>query len=152
MRMDRRHWVLLAVVALLAAVWWLAPTSTSPTQAPSIARESSKPGQVSEKHAIPAPPRTKNDAPGSTDDAPTTIPPPRDALELPRADPTLDAGVTSDDSSSVSEKQDRMLMTVLDRLRADLETAEAAADEEEARRLKIRIERLEARRRELAEP
>jgi hypothetical protein len=45
-----------------------------------------------------------------------------------------------------------MMGTVLDQLNEDLRAAEEAGDDERATDLRIRIERLEARRRELAEP
>lgn len=83
------------------------------------------------------------------DREPVTVPLPRDQVELPSTAPA-DGGV--DDPISVEQRRDEMLSTVLERLSAELEAAEEAGNEEEAARLRIRIERLSQRRDELAEP
>jgi DNA-binding ferritin-like protein len=64
----------------------------------------------------------------------------------------LDAGVEDDTPADANGRRDAMLTTVLDRLEQDLRAAEEAGDEDRASQLRVRIERLEERRRELAEP
>jgi len=89
--------------------------------------------------------------PEAPDDAePIAAPLPRDEVELPSPSSPVDGGVA--DPDSVERRRDEMLGTVLGRLNADLAAAEESGNEEEAERLRIRIERLSQRRDELAEP
>ena len=143
MSSTRRRWVWLAIVALLALVWWLVPrpTSPSPTAEPATSERrepTPKPGSIPVEHE-----ETK-------EREPVAVPLPRHEVELSEAAAPADGGV--DDPVPVERRRDEMLSTVLARLNAELEAAEEAGNEEEAARLRIRVERLSQRRDELAEP
>lgn len=143
MSSGRRRWLWIAIVAVLAAIWWLVPRGTSPSQAPAVV-EPAEPPPAAERIAQP-------EEPTSDDEEPFAAPLPRDEVELPDTPAMPDAGVASDDPASLEEKRDQMLTAVLDRLRRDVSAAEEAGDDERAARLRVRIERLEQRQSELAE-
>ncbi len=153
MSSKSRRWVWVFAVALVAAaLWWLLPKQDRVDDLPSIP-------EPPELQAAPAPRRearvdeTDPVAPSDEGDGePLAKPLPRDEVLLPEKQAAMDAGVPNDDSASVEEKRNRMLGVVLDRLRDDLRAAEDAGDGDRAERLKVRIERLEQRRSELAEP
>ncbi len=133
----------LAIVALVAAIWWLVPRRTSPSPTPAVPEP-----QAAEPQRRSTPALEEPEAP---DDAePIAAPLPRDEVELPSPSSPVDGGVA--DPDSVERRRDEMLGTVLGRLNADLAAAEESGNEEEAERLRIRIERLSQRRDELAEP
>jgi hypothetical protein len=140
---TRRRWVWLAIVALVAAIWWLVPRRTSPSPTPPVPEP-----QAVEPQRKSTPVLEAREAP--EDAEPIAAPLPRDEVELPSSSPPVDGGVA--DAGSIEQRRDAMLGTVLDRLNADLAAAEESGNEEEAERLRIRIERLRQRRDELAEP
>ena len=151
MSSNSRRWVLIFAVALVAAATaWLLPRQDHASDLPSI------PEPPELEAAPPSRLDARVDEPGldvpSEEREPLAKPLPRDEVLLPEKLAAMDAGVPSDDPSSVDEKRDRMLGVVLDRLHDDLRAAEDAGDEERADRVRVRIERLERRRSELAEP
>ncbi len=145
---TKRRWVWLAIVAVAVVAWWLFPRA--PTSAPSA---SPAPAAVSEPPSAerrPTPAEIPTEPVGTDEQEPIAAPLPRHEVELPEPPSSMDGGV--EDPVPVEQRRDEMLGTVLDRLNEDLRAAEEAGDDEEAARLKIRIERLRQRRDELAEP
>ncbi len=145
--------VIVAVVA--AAVWWLVPQGTSPSQEPDPQEPAATaPARPAPIEAPPPDVTADEEATQALDDdaSPTAAPLPRDQVELPADVGATDAGVRDDAPVDVAARRDAMLGTVLDRLREDLQAAEEAGDAEAEARIRVRIERLEARRQELAEP
>lgn len=151
MSSKSRRWVWVFAVALVAAALWsLLPKQDRLDELPSIP-------EPPELQAAPAPRRevrVDETAPVTPSDEgePLAKPLPRDEVLLPEKRAAMDAGVPNDDSASIEEKRDRMVGVVLERLHDDLRAAEDAGDEDRAERLMVRIERLEQRRSELAEP
>ena len=115
MSSNSRRWVWVFAVALVAAAsWWLLPKQDHAGDVPSIP-------EPPELEAAPSPrlgarvDEPDLDAP-SDEGEPLAKPLPRDQVPLPEKLAVMDAGVPSDDPSSVDEKRDRMLGVVLDRL------------------------------------
>jgi hypothetical protein len=156
---EKRRWVWVMIVAVVAAlVWWLVPQGTSPSQEPKATSETDPARNAPTREAFEDPsPSVEVDRPpigaDSPDAPPTAKPLPRDEVALPATAGVFDAGVEDDEPpTDANRRRDAMLTTVLDRLEQDLRTAEEAGDEDRASQLRVRIERLEERRRELAEP
>ncbi len=154
---EKRRWVWVIIVAVVAAVvWWLVPQGTSPSQEPAAETKANDRERAQRAAPVdPLPAAGTRPASGDAEraDAPPTAEPlPRDEVALPPTPGAGDAGVPGDAAGDPAARREAMLTTVLDRLREDLRAAEDANDEEQAARLRVRIERLEARRQELGEP
>jgi hypothetical protein len=151
MSSKSRRWVWVFAAALVAAaVAWLLPSRDRVGDLPSTP-------EPPELQTAPAPRLEARVAEPDFDahsemGEPLAQPLPRDQVPLPEKRAAMDAGVASDDPASVDEKRDRMLGVVLDRLKDDLRAAQEAEDDERVERLRVRIERLEQRRSELAQP
>ena len=153
MSSDKRRWIWVSAVALVAAAfWWRTPAEPAPEEpVPEEPREAMR----AKRESPPAPPEEAprpEAAPVENEEAPSAPPLPRDEIELPPTSQQSDAGVPIEDASSTQEKRERMISIVLDRLEQDLRDAEEADDEATAARLRVRIERMKRQRDELASP
>lgn len=155
---SRRRWIWITLAALAAAalLWADANEADAPeTSSAATASAPAKPSAPATSTLAPEAPEEpdKPELPPPAPDAPPTATPlPRGQVELPSSAQALDGGVPERDPASTAERRDDMMASVLERLNEDLRAAEEAGDGERAAQLRVRIERLEARRRELTEP
>jgi len=151
---SRRRYIWITLVALAAAaLLWVDAKEEDAPPAPEATPASAPPTRAAP--AAPDPPPevpAEVEPPPAADAPPTAAPLPREQVELPSSQKAPDGGVPERDPAATEERRNDMMGTVLDRLNEDLRAAEEAGDEERANELRIRIERLEARRRELTEP
>jgi len=151
---SRRRYIWITLVALaVAALLWVDAKEEAAPPAPE-ATPASAPATRAAPTAPDPPPQVPAEVepPPAADSPPTAAPLPREQVELPSSPQAPDGGVPERDPASTEERRNDMMGTVLDQLNEDLRAAEEAGDDERATDLRIRIERLEARRRELAEP
>mgnify|MGYP001814838212 CR=1 FL=1 len=155
---SRRRWIWITLVALAAAALLWAEAHEPDAPETQSATTDSAPARPSASTASTLSPEAPEEAdeldppPPSPDAPPTATPLPRGEVELPPSAQALDGGVPERDPASTAERRDDMMAAVLERLNEDLRAAEEAGDAERAEQLRVRIERLEDRRRELTEP